>query len=120
MVTVNELLQAYARKQENRTFVCKIGDKEFHGEELPLTAVIDMTDSYDTKTAVGGFELAKELCYMTFPIFRSAELAKTIDCKGEPHNVVEMVLTNSELTEMINYVSKLYDTKGDKDAVKKR
>lgn len=115
---VTELLKRRSKNIASRSIDVEIGDLVLHGELLKIPHVMDIMDSYDTTTKTGGFAMALELIYLTFPIFRDKEMLEQNNC-AEPHDIVLEILSINEVTELINKVNSAYGL-SDNDDVKKQ
>lgn len=117
-LTVKELMGMRSKNMENRHVVVELEEGQLEGELLPITAMLEMQDEYDTNSQVGQFEFALELIYMTFPIFRDKSLQEQCGCH-EPHEVVSQILTPMDLQKVVKQINKIYGVENPVEQVKK-
>ena len=105
--SVTELLKRKADNARKKSVTIELNDICLTGELLSLPHVLSITDEYDTDTKLGGMQLALELIYMTFPIFRSKEIREQNE-HSEPHDIVLDILTMGEIQTVMNELNKHY------------
>lgn len=111
--TVTELLKKRAKNMQNQSELYQVNDDlVVQIEYIPLAQLVEMQDQYpeaETNKAQG-FHLTKELVYLSCPLFRSQDLfAGTETNFTEPHNILDEVLTISELTKLAEHIGKHYE-----------
>lgn len=94
MIKVENLLEKF-NKNLDQDFIVKLGEDEYQCHKLPFKQLLALDDEYDVETQKGSYDRNLEAIYLSCDVFR--QLANKIDVEGEPHNVVEKVLSPIEV-----------------------
>lgn len=115
--SVTELLKRKADKARKKSITIEVGDICLTGELLSLPHVLSITDEYDTDTKLGGMQLALELIYMTFPIFRSKEIREQNE-HSEPHDIILDILSMGEIQQVVTELNAHYGLNSEEEIKK--
>lgn len=115
--SVSELLKRKADKLGKKQITIDTGNVVLQGELLSLPHVLSIVDEYDTTTKSGAMDMALELMYMTFPIFRNKELQEQNE-HAEPHEVILDVLDVSEIQSIMEQLNTHYGVANDNEIKK--
>lgn len=118
MITIDKLMQKFT-EQQNNAFVVKLGNDEYQCTKLPFQKILELDDEYDVETQKGAYERNLEVIYLSCDVFR--KLLDRIDVEGDPHNIVNQVLTPIEVLTFYTQILNQYVGQPTKDveAVKK-
>lgn len=112
MIKVENLLEKF-NKNQDQDFVVKLGDDEYQCHKIPFKSIIALDDEYDTETQTGAYERNLEVIYLSCQVFR--DLANKLDVSGEPHNVIEEVLSPIEVLTFYTHILNQYTGQMTKD-----
>lgn len=115
--SVSELLKRKADKMGKKQITVDTGDIVLQGELLSLPHVLSIVDEYDTTTKSGAMDMALELMYMTFPIFRSKEIQEQNE-HSEPHEVILDMLNVQEIQKVMEQLNVHYGVVNDSELKK--
>lgn len=103
MIKVENLLEKF-NKNQNQDFTVKLGDDVYQCHKLPFKQVLALDDMYEVETQQGAYDRNLEMIYLSCEVFRN--LANQLEVSGEPHNVIEEVLSPIEVltfyTQILN------------------
>lgn len=117
MATVTELLKRKSDRMKERQIKIELDDITLTGDLLSLPHVLSIMDEYDTDTKKGAFEMALELIYLTFPIFRNKEMQEQND-HSEPHDIILDIFDVNEIMKISNELNKHYGVDGSEEVKK--
>lgn len=89
--TVEQFLKRNAEFNANKTTHWTNGEIDVICNKLPISQLVKIQDEFNSD-----FEAAKEIIYLSCPIFRDLANTGNFDVH-EPHNVLEEVLTLDEI-----------------------
>lgn len=115
--TVTELLKRKTENKGKKQITVDTGEIVLIGELLSLPHVLSIVDEYDTTTKSGAMDMALELIYMTFPIFRSKEMQEQNE-HSEPHEVILDVLNVQEIQKVMEQLNLHYGVADDSELKK--
>ena len=113
MTKIEDLLEKY-NKQQNQDFIVRLGTDEYQCHKLPFKKLLALDDEYDVETQQGAYNRNLEAIYLSCEVFR--ELANKLEFNGEPHNVVEEVLTPIEVLSFYTHILNQYLGQAAQDA----
>lgn len=105
MIKVENLLEKF-NKNQNQDFTVKLGKDEYQCHKLPFKQLLALDDDYDVETQKGAYDRNLEVIYLSCEVFR--KLANQIDIDGEPHNVIETVLSPIEVLTFYTHIMNQY------------
>lgn len=118
MITIDELMNKYCKNQDD-VFTVKLGDDEYACKKLPFKKILELDDEYDVETQAGSYERNLEVIYLSCEVFR--KLLDKVDIEGEPHNIINEVLSPIEVLTFYTQILNQYtgQVTEDVEAVKK-
>lgn len=118
MITIDQLMDKF-NKNQNDTFIVKLGDDEYACRKLPFKKILELDDEYDVETQSGSYDRNLEVIYLSCDLFR--KLLDKVEAEGEPHNIINQVLSPIEVLTFYTQILNQYTGQLNKDveAVKK-
>lgn len=105
MIKIENLLEKF-NKNQNQDFTVKICDDEYQCRKIPFKQVLALDDEYDVETQQGAYDRNLEMIYLSCEVFRN--LANQLEVSGEPHNVIEGVLSPIEVFTFYTHILNQY------------
>lgn len=112
MITIDQLMDKF-NKQQNDSFIVKLGNDEYQCHKLPFQKILELDDDYEVETQKGAYERNLEVIYLSCDIFR--KLLDKIEVEGDPHNVVCKVLSPIEILTFYTHILNQYVDQPTKD-----
>ena len=112
MITIDQLMDKF-NKNQNDTFIVKLGDDEYACHKLPFKKIIELDDEYDVETQSGSYDRNLEVIYLSCDLFR--KLLDKVEVEGEPHNIINQVLSPIEVLTFYTQILNQYTGQLNKD-----
>lgn len=112
MITIDQLMDKF-NKNQNDTFIVKLGDDEYACHKLPFKKILELDDEYDVETQSGSYDRNLEVIYLSCDLFR--KLLDKVEVEGEPHNIINQVLSPIEVLTFYTQILNQYAGQLNKD-----
>lgn len=112
MISIEQLMERFNNNQ-NDNFTVHLGDDEYQCTKLPFKKILSLDDEYDVDTQKGAYDRNLEVIYLSCEVFRN--LADKLGYDGEPHNVIEKVLSPIEVLTFYTHILNQYTGQMTKD-----
>lgn len=112
MISIEQLMERFNNNQ-NDNFTVHLGDDEYQCTKLPFKKILSLDDEYDVDTQKGAYDRNLEVIYLSCEVFRN--LADKLGYEGEPHNVIEKVLSPIEVLTFYTHILNQYTGQMTKD-----
>lgn len=112
MITIDQLMDKF-NKNQNDTFIVKLGDDEYACHKLPFKKILELDDEYDVETQSGSYDRNLEVIYLSCDLFR--KLLDKVEIEGEPHNIINQVLSPIEVLTFYTQILNQYTGQLNKD-----
>lgn len=112
MITIDQLMDKF-NKNQNDTFIVKLGDDEYACHKLPFKKILELDDEYDVETQSGSYDRNLEVIYLSCDLFR--KLLDKVEVEGEPHNIINQVLSPIEVLTFYTQILNQYTGQLNKD-----
>lgn len=112
MITIDQLMDKF-NKNQNDTFIVKLGDDEYACRKLPFKKILELDDEYDVETQSGSYDRNLEVIYLSCDLFR--KLLDKVEVEGEPHNIINQVLSPIEVLTFYTQILNQYTGQLNKD-----
>ena len=105
MISIEQLMERF-NNNKNDNFIVHLGQYEYQCTKLPFKKILSLDDEYDVETQKGAYDRNLEVIYLSCEVFRN--LADKLGYEGEPHNVVEKVLSPIEVLTFYTHILNQY------------
>lgn len=112
MISIEQLMERF-NKNQNDNFIVHLGEDEYQCTKLPFKKILSLDDEYDVDTQKGAYDRNLEVIYLSCEVFRN--LADKLGYEGEPHNVIENVLSPIEVLTFYTHILNQYTGQMTKD-----
>lgn len=112
MISIEQLMERF-NKNQNDNFIVHLGEDEYQCTKLPFKKILSLDDEYDVETQKGAYDRNLEVIYLSCEVFRN--LADKLGYEGEPHNVIEKVLSPIEVLTFYTHILNQYTGQMTKD-----
>ena len=112
MISIEQLMERFNNNQ-NDNFIVNLGDDEYQCTKLPFKKILSLDDEYNVDTQKGAYDRNLEVIYLSCEVFRN--LADKLGYEGEPHNVIEKVLSPIEVLTFYTHILNQYTGQMTKD-----
>lgn len=112
MITIDQLMDKF-NKNQNDTFIVKLGNDEYACRKLPFKKILELDDEYDVETQSGSYDRNLEVIYLSCDLFR--KLLDKVEVEGEPHNIINQVLSPIEVLTFYTQILNQYTGQLNKD-----